>query len=275
MRGVNIHHLNFLHTTNVSDEKLTEYLLNTSEVLLKYDKATTSEEREDLSREYKRLIGEPLSQNKVKQRDLLCATCGTPFEKTRSFSVCLTCGATDENSNTYLAPLDTIPVKSFEYQRQNHFRDWLHRLQAKQSKRIPAELLDEIRVNCRRHGMTDLTQLTADRLRVILKKMGRSKYFEHTSLILSFFTGRTLVISEVYEAKLFQMFRAIQTPYAKHKPPSRKSMISYPYLLKKFFMILKLDIDIPLLKNREKLATCESVFKKICADLGWEFIPSI
>ena len=74
------------------------------------------------------------------------------------------------------------------------------------------------------------------------------------------------------------MFKEIQGPFMKVWPKERKNFLSYSYVLHKFCELLELDHLLeyfPLLKSREKLHQQDVIWKCICQELQWEFIPSI
>ena len=80
------------------------------------------------------------------------------------------------------------------------------------------------------------------------------------------------------EERLRIMFKDIQAPFKKHCPPERKNFLSYSYVLYKFCELLGEDEYLqyfPLLKSKEKLYNQDVLFKKICEELRWEFIPTI
>ena len=80
------------------------------------------------------------------------------------------------------------------------------------------------------------------------------------------------------EEQFRNMFKDIQHPFQKHCPTDRKNFLSYSYVLHKFCELLELDhllVYFPLLKSREKLQQQDYIWKKICHDLKWQFIPSI
>jgi len=63
----------------------------------------------------------------------------------------------------------------------------------------------------------------------------------------------------------------------KYCPPNRQNFTSYPYILHKFCQLLEWDELLPcfpLLKSRDKLQEADSIWEKICGDLGWCFYPS-
>jgi hypothetical protein len=80
------------------------------------------------------------------------------------------------------------------------------------------------------------------------------------------------------EEKLRTMFKQIQPAFLKHCPKDRKNFLSYSYVLYKFFQLLGMDEYLryfPLLKSREKIFAQEVIWRAICKELHWEFIPSV
>jgi hypothetical protein len=80
------------------------------------------------------------------------------------------------------------------------------------------------------------------------------------------------------QERLKNMFNEIQSPFDKHCPPDRKNFLSYSYVLYKFCELLSEDqylIYFPLLKSRDKLASQDSIWRNICKELMWEFIPTV
>ena len=74
------------------------------------------------------------------------------------------------------------------------------------------------------------------------------------------------------------MFKEIQTQCLNNCPEDRKNFLSYSYVLHKFCELLELDellVYFPLLKSREKLQQQDFIWKKICKDLKWQYIPSV
>jgi len=74
------------------------------------------------------------------------------------------------------------------------------------------------------------------------------------------------------------MFHAIQQPFEKHCPATRKNFLSYSYVLYKCCQLLGLDCylgSFSLLKGRQKLYRQDSIWKAICKELDWEFVASV
>ena len=77
------------------------------------------------------------------------------------------------------------------------------------------------------------------------------------------------------------MFNEIQKPFEKYKimySPQRKNFLNYDYVLYKMLELLNKDEFLncfSLLKSREKLYEHDKIWRGICSDLQWEFIPTI
>ena len=124
-----------------------------------------------------------------------------------------------------------------------------------------------------------MSKLTPKKLRDILKKLDKNKYYEHVPHIINRLNGLPPpTISRETEEELRRMFKEIEETFIKYCPKNRKNFLSYSYVLHKFFQLLELDDFLPcfmLLKSREKLHQQDLIWKNICEELRWEFIPSV
>jgi hypothetical protein len=197
-------------------------------------------------------------------------------------SICHNCGdetsiLIDSDKPSYKDP--PREVTYFSYKRINHFNEWLAQFQAKETTDIPQEVYDEILVELKKERVADMSYLSPSKIRLILKKLKKNKYYEHVPHIINKLNGVTPpIMSRQTEEKLRRMFKEIQLPFHKFCPKERKNFLSYSYVLHKFVELLELDEFIPcfmLLKSREKLHHQDQIWKQICGYLNWEFIPSI
>jgi hypothetical protein len=166
----------------------------------------------------------------------------------------------------------------FSYKRINHFREWCNQVQGKESTDIPDEIFEKILNEIRKEKIIDTRTITYGKMREILKRLRINKYYEHINYIINRINGiPTPQFPPDLEDKLCNMFRDIQGPFLKHCPRDRKNFLSYSYVLYKFFQILGLTEYLkyfPLLKSREKLYVQDQIWRKICEELNYEFIPS-
>lgn len=164
------------------------------------------------------------------------------------------------------------------YIRLNHFKEILSQFQAKETTQIPEEVLDAIRNRIIKERIKDIKLINYNKMREILRKLGLNKYFEHIQYINSIFGIKPPIMNEELHETLCVLFIEIQKPWAMHCPPERTNFFNYTYTLYQLCVLLD-QIQylpyIPLLKDRTKQLEQDMIWKKVCDELGWEFIPSI
>jgi hypothetical protein len=170
-------------------------------------------------------------------------------------------------------------VTHFAYKRINHLNEWLNQVQGKETTDIPEEVYDRILLEVKKQKINNMATLTRKSVKEILKKLKINKYYEHIPHIINRLNGIPMPqLPPNLEDRVRQMFCQIQVPFLKHAPPHRKNFLSYSYCLNKMMQLLEEDqyLDsFPLLKSREKLHQQDVIWQKICAELGWDFIPSL
>ena len=70
----------------------------------------------------------------------------------------------------------------------------------------------------------------------------------------------------------------IQKPYSKYCPNQRVNFLNYYYVLYKLCELLKEDEYLPhfyMLKDQVKRMEQDEIWKNICKELEWEFIPTL
>lgn len=164
------------------------------------------------------------------------------------------------------------------YIRLNHFKEILSQFQAKETTQIPEEVIDMIRARIKKERITDVSQLTYDKMRDILRKLGLNKYFEHIQYINSLFGIKPPIMNEELHETLCVLFIEIQGPWATHCPANRTNFFNYTYTLYQLCVLLDQKQYLPyivLMKDVDKQREQDQIWKKVCNDLDWEFIPSI
>lgn len=183
----------------------------------------------------------------------------------------------DNDKPSYKDPPNEITY--FSYKRINHLNEWLNQIQGKETTDIPEEIYDKILLEIKKQRMTNMADLTYDRVKNILKHLKVHKYYEHIPHIINRLNGLPMPnFSYELEEKLRSMFKQIQTPFLKHSPAKRKNFLSYSYVLHKFLQLLEKDeflVYFPLLKSRDKLASQDKIWRLICQECEWQFIPSL
>ena len=164
------------------------------------------------------------------------------------------------------------------YIRLNHFKEILSQFQAKETTQIPEEVLEAIRNRIKKERIKDMKNMNYDKMREILRKLGLNKYFEHIQYINSIFGIKPPIMNEELHDTLCVLFIEIQKPWAMHCPSNRTNFFNYTYTLYQLCVLLDQTQYlpyIPLLKDRIKQLEQDMIWKKVCDELGWEFIPSI
>jgi hypothetical protein len=165
----------------------------------------------------------------------------------------------------------------YVYKRINHFREILAQFQAKETTQIPEEVMENIKQQIKKERIK-LTQITNKKAKDILKKLGYNKYYEHIPFIKDKLGIKPPVMSPQLEERLCNMFIDIQGPYAKYCPEDRVNFLNYYYTVYKLCELLDQKTFLPffpMLKDREKRIEQDEIWKNICKDLEWEFIPTI
>ena len=212
----------------------------------------------------------------------LCEYCGGEWIQVdhKGLVVCNKCGRQKEFLVEHEKPSYKEPPKEvcfYAYKRINHFREILAQFQAKETTQIPQKVLDEIKNQIKKERC-DLSQISNKRAKNILKKLGYNKYYEHIPFIKDKLGIRPPLMSQELEDKLCNLFLEIQKPYAKHCPDGRVNFLNYYYVLYKMCELLgekKFLPFFPMLKDPVKRIEQDDIWKKICRELRWDFIPTI
>lgn len=203
-----------------------------------------------------------------------------------SYLVCESCGKTsryDEinfSSYTHAEKNNGITiVNHLAYKRINHFCEWLNSLQGKEGTDIPTDVIEAVKSEFKKNRVSATKDIKPAKVREYLKKLKLNKYYENVNAIANTLSGVPAPrLPPELESRLKDMFAEIQAPFDSSKPPDRKNFLSYSYVLHKFCELLGEDqylVHFPLLKSPQKLYNQDAIWKKMCALLRWEFIPSI
>jgi hypothetical protein len=164
----------------------------------------------------------------------------------------------------------------YAYKRINHFKEILAQFQAKETTQIPTEVIENIKLQIKKERIS-LSKFTNTKAKDILKKLGYNKFYEHIPYIKDKLGIKPPVMTQQLEEQLCNLFMEIQGPYAKFCPDDRVNFLNYYYTIYKLCELLGQTQFLPyfpLLKDREKQIEQDEIWKKICADLNWEFIPT-
>jgi hypothetical protein len=165
----------------------------------------------------------------------------------------------------------------YAYKRINHFKEILAQFQGKETTQIPHDVIENIKLQIKKERI-ELTEITNIKTKEILKKLGYNKYYEHIPFIKDKLGIKPPIMSSELEETLCNLFIELQSPYSKFCPDDRVNFLNYYYTAYKLCELLGENqylSHFPMLKDKEKRVEQDNIWKKICAELNWEFIPTI
>lgn len=102
--------------------------------------------------------------------------------------------------------------------------------------------------------------------------------YDHSTYITCLLSGREApTFSPELLTKIREMFSQIQAPWKKTKPPDRSNFLNYNHCIYKMLELLGEDEHIKslkLLKSSLKQYKSDQMWKLICAELNWQYIPT-
>jgi len=165
----------------------------------------------------------------------------------------------------------------YAYKRINHFKEILAQFQGKETTQIPLEVIENIKMQIKKERI-DLGQISNLKTKEILKKLGYNKYYEHIPFIKDKLGIKPPIMASELEETLCNLFVELQSPYSKACPDDRVNFLNYYYTAYKLCELLgetQYLQHFPMLKDREKRIEQDTIWKQICSELDWEFIPTV
>ena len=181
----------------------------------------------------------------------------------------------DIDKPTYKEPPKEVCF--YAYKRINHFREILAQFQAKETTLIPNQVLEDVKFQIKKERIT-IEQLTNKKAKEILKKLGYNKYYEHIPFIKDKLGIKPPIMTPELEERLCNLFIDIQGPYSKFCPEDRVNFLNYYYTVYKLCELLEQRQFLPyfpMLKDKVKRIEQDEIWKKICEELNWTFIPTV
>jgi hypothetical protein len=168
-------------------------------------------------------------------------------------------------------------VSFYAYKRINHFKEILAQFQGKETTQISPEIIENIKSQIKKERI-DISQINNNKTKEILKKLGYNKFYEHIPFIKNKLGIKPPVMTPELEETLCNLFSELQSPYSKYCPNDRVNFLNYYYTAYKLCELLNETQYLqyyPMLKDKEKRIEQDTIWKQICKELDWEFIPTI
>ena len=266
---------------NISDESNNPIANETSNTKIKDENFIKTNNHNFIDKYFNNIDSKYLNYDKFIYPSDICNVCKKGemvYVESEGMSICSNCS----NSIKYLIEIDKPSYKEppkevcfYAYKRINHLKEILAQFQAKESTNIPDEVFENIKNQIKKERIS-LNELTNKKTKEILKNLGYNKYYEHIPFIKDKLGIRPPIMSAELEETLCNLFMELQKPYSKYCPKDRVNFLNYYYTLYKLCELLNERSFLPyfpMLKDREKRIEQDQIWKKICEDLGWKFIP--
>ena len=266
---------------NISDESNNLIASETSITKIKDENFIKTNNHNFIDKYFNNIDSKYLNYDKFIYPSDICNVCKRGemvYVESEGMSICSNCS----NSIKYLIEIDKPSYKEppkevcfYAYKRINHLKEILAQFQAKESTNIPDEVFENIKNQIKKERIS-LNDLTNKKTKEILKNLGYNKYYEHIPFIKDKLGIRPPIMSAELEETLCNLFMELQKPYSKYCPKDRVNFLNYYYTLYKLCELLNERSFLPyfpMLKDREKRIEQDQIWKKICEDLGWKFIP--
>nr|UMO78549.1 Poxvirus Late Transcription Factor VLTF3 like protein [Pandoravirus belohorizontensis] len=161
-----------------------------------------------------------------------------------------------------------------------HFEQRLDRLQGKGDERVTDDIIDAVVAWHADHGMASSDDVTPRTVTRALASLGAKHLYDACVQIWRRVTAKPAPMDPTGKHYCLLMFASIQAACAKWKAridPTRASGLPCDYVLYKFCQLLGWHepltfLSLPRLHSR--LAALEAVWKGICHDLGWQYVPA-
>ena len=194
----------------------------------------------------------------------------------------------DDWSGMVYADLHRISFnQKFSYIRRSHFKDTIIQFQAKQSRNIPQNVIDDVIDMIKKHGLFDDTKstpleqyakVTKEHIRMFLEESNHPKSYEDLQLIYTKITSKPPPNIEQYEDALYQDFDLLVDAFLSLEHVDRKNFLNSHFVLRCLLQrrgVQVSDSDLNTLKTPTRLRTHEDIFMQCCQKLGWNYKPSL
>lgn len=152
-------------------------------------------------------------------------------------------------------------------------------MQGTERSQVPAEVVEAVREEFRRHRVTDKRQMTKAAVRRHLKRIRMSRWYDHCAQIARELSGiQEVVIPDDVQQKLRVLFKQTEPAFEAVCPDTRSNYINYSFAVRKLLQLLGLDHlmkHFATLKNADKRMEQLQIWKAMCHWLSWQYIEDM
>lgn len=216
-----------------------------------------------------------------KTNDLWCSNCSLDLQQADDqLFVCNKCGYSVRNLTTITNYQDNSRINStqrYVYERKANFINSMKEFQGTQNTTIQDRVKLDLQDQINAHNISK-DKLTKDHLYEFLKLTNHTENYKDVNLLYTEFTNNPSPNIEYLEVELISMFDQVDEVYQRLKSPDRLNFLNGQFVLFKFLQKLRYpckEEDFYILKTRDKILEHDEIWKKICEELQWSFIPTV
>jgi len=171
-----------------------------------------------------------------------------------------------------------LDTPAITYKRISHIRERLRQLQGKCAGEVPSSILTQLRSRLATLHIPT-TSISTSLVKKLLKELKLSKWYEYKQSICHSLDPAfpLLEIPNEHEEQILCLFLKAEAPFNTHRHHfRRKNFMSYGSILYKICELLGYTYILPhieLLKSINLMLQQQSIWKMICTQCGWEYIP--
>lgn len=179
-------------------------------------------------------------------------------------------------TSSALAYGEEIEFCKYTYRPVTHLDDTMKFAEGAEAYVVPPEDMEKVIKELRRRRYKP-EQLTIPIVRDIVDNI-RGMKIENSVQVYSRLTGRAPRRMQAFmKDQMRIMFNIQEVPYRRHCK-DRINNLSFPYTLYKYCELLgywEMLESLPLLRGPTNRAVHDSIYSKVCADLDWQYIPTV
>jgi hypothetical protein len=219
-----------------------------------------------------------------------CPNCHIPFEyddfedDTVTIEYCSGCNATHMSSKAQYSlsyESETKIVQPYRYKRITHLRERMLNCFALKMVNFPDTIQEDIVKELEKQSLAP-SHITLEWVEGVMKLYGYNQYVKYATYLYKNIGGHfehsvDLPLQQKIELMFHQVedcFLEIRNTAINPLQKTRKSLFSYPYILKQILLLLdrpELAQYFKLLKNNKKVREFDEIWEKICERMEWKF----
>jgi len=182
-----------------------------------------------------------------------CETCNQEMSITSNVSqrICKKCGFIENMYGTVFEDeqfyyQEGHRSKHGNYETNKHFKIWVERIQARESKDIPVRIINKLMKCIENDHIIDIHRISCKLIRYYLRKIRETTFNEHVPLIRKLLNGKVPPqLNDVELRKLAIWFDKAITVFERIKPIEKTNCPYHPYFIYKI-------LDVMITDNRKK-----------------------